>query len=256
MAAENTIQGMRVRVFRPDSHTILLSEHTSFSIKFDNSEIQVQFNFSLTIILHNFIIKKQEEKFKTKLRYQEAGQSRWAPWHVDVVLAYTLQVLQGQKTKDYYGHVRIICRHLTSATRWRMWGAYHFTLSTCSTLTSQQWPANNTQFTVLHLQSNAVTNIHLFWVEKIIPSDLAISLIESDTCLVHEFSSESLTFPCTCSIPPSLLHYQNCHQNVYIDLSCVSERARELQLLIMLTSENICRKYLNSRFIGFITLMP
>lgn len=33
--------------------------------------------------------------------------------------------------------------HFTSATRWRIWGAYHLTLSTCSTVTSQQWPDNS-----------------------------------------------------------------------------------------------------------------
>lgn len=36
-------------------------------------------------------------------------------------------------------HFRI-CSHLTSATRWRIWGAYHFTLSKCTNDTFQQWP--------------------------------------------------------------------------------------------------------------------
>lgn len=38
-----------------------------------------------------------------------------------------------------------------------------------------------------------------------LPSDLEISLMDLETCSVHDSSSESFTFPCTCIIPPLLL---------------------------------------------------
>lgn len=66
------------------------------------------------------------------------------------------------------------------------------------------------------------TNIYcwsrqMIWSHKsnptsiILPSVLAISRIEHETCSVHKCSSESFTFPCTCSIPPSLLYKQDDH---------------------------------------------
>ena len=94
--------------------------------------------------------------------------------------------------------------HLTSTTRWRMWGPYHLTRSTCCIETSQHKPEAKLLLSVLHTVKQLPKNsTH---ARQIIPSDCAMLLIELVTYSNHDFSSESLTFSWTWRTPPSALH--------------------------------------------------
>lgn len=99
--------------------------------------------------------------------------------------------------------------HLTSTTRWRIWGAYHFTLSTWSIETSQKRPAHSSNISGYISWTGYAFGEFLFGMEKI-PSDFEISEIFWTTWFVHRPSSVSFTFPWICSTPPSSLQFWYC----------------------------------------------